>query len=513
MSDRVIRITSQQGFSDSWENTEKPTGLNLLDFTIPRGMNINMEKSYIAINAQIDSNSAYPVNSSLYLGVQNDVKVNVPTTALIRNASLNNDRGNVENIRRVDTLSCALFGLMDEAEERKSNMNTFSQFEGGRGLNNETSFNLDAVTNNTTPDGTIIDTTNNSRNISRDIKIPLKELFGVCNSEAYSTDIWGETRIHCETNMVINNIAGLKNRHLGGAESTSLMFDKTLFYGDMVDQTAVAGGSSTTALETKGTYDDFQNVMPFFVGQEVTVTGSVSGTATTQISQITGIRYGTDNTATPPTNTGSCFLTLDPPFYANPAGQAAKDITAMKMDAVTTATLKTVVNRAELVLTLTDEEPNEEIVFNTITTEQDNGNQQNSFTRTYLAEPEANAIMIACCGNGNILPDAELKSYRYAVDNEEMTGNRDIVIGSPIQFDRLQRCLDRQIGLGIKNFQQKFYVNDQQQPTAYLLPVSLVCETLHQTEGNKNVNIQIQMLDAGTLEQIILYKNMEKTLK
>jgi len=39
----------------------------------------------------------------------------------------------------------------------------------------------------------------------------------------------------------------------------------------------------------------------------------------------------------------------------------------------------------------------------------------------------------------------------------------------------------------------------------------MICETLHQTEGNKKVNIQIEC--AAGLQSIILYKNMEKTLK
>ena len=47
MSDKVIRITSQQGFSASWKNDAKPSGLNLLDFTIPRGMNISIIQDFL----------------------------------------------------------------------------------------------------------------------------------------------------------------------------------------------------------------------------------------------------------------------------------------------------------------------------------------------------------------------------------------------------------------------------------------------------------------------------------
>jgi len=512
MSNKVIRIVSEQGFSASYENTQKPSGLNLLDFTIPRGMNINTAESYIAINAQIDNNSDYPVNASFYLDLDNDEKFNVPTTALIKNASLSNDRGMIESVRRIDSLSCGLFGLEDEADERKSNLNTFSQFESGRGVKNNTSFNLDCVTDNTTPDATLVNTSHTSRNISRDIKIPLNQLFGVCNSEAYSTDKFGETRIHCETNFVKGAVAGLKSKHLGGNEATSLMFDGATNYGDMVQQDGVAAGTTTAALESTGTYEDWQNVMPFFVGQEVTVACNVSAIGDiTQDSVITAIRYQGDNTATPPTSQGKVFLTLNPPLYTNPAGQPARDITVIKVSSKVTATLKNVINRAELVLTITEEKPDDSITFNTFTTEEDNGVDQTSFNKTYLCEPEANSLMVALVNSGQILPNRTIESYRYAVDNEEMTGNRDVIVNSPIQYDRLQRCLDRQLGLGFKNAQLKFYKNSEDQATAYASPVGMICETLHQTEGNKKVNIQIEC--AAGLQSIILYKNMEKTLK
>ncbi len=53
--DRVIRITSQQGFSDSWSNAQGATTLNLLDFVIPSGLTVDLSKSYIAVNAQVIS--------------------------------------------------------------------------------------------------------------------------------------------------------------------------------------------------------------------------------------------------------------------------------------------------------------------------------------------------------------------------------------------------------------------------------------------------------------------------
>jgi hypothetical protein len=279
----------------------------------------------------------------------------------------------------------------------------------------------------------------------------------------------------------------------------------------MGDQLAIADGTSTTAAQSAGSYGDWQNICPFFVGQEVEVSRSIAAAPATSIdSVITSIKYQGDNTANPPTNQSKVFITLNPPIYSNTSG-GAQDVTGIKIKAKTTAVLTNVINRAELVLTLTEESPDEEIDYITYTTEEDNGNSLTSFQRQYLAEPSASALFVACCNNGQILPNRTFESYRYAVDNEERTGNRDVVFGQPLHFDRLQRCLDSQVGLGFKNAQLKFYRSTESQANAYAAPVSMICETLEETQENKKVALQIECT-AG-LEQIILYKSMAKVLK
>ena len=151
--DKVIKISSQQGFSDSYTNAQKPSNLNLLDFTIPSGMNIDMSKSYVAINAEVTNDSGKPVNAQFYLDVVNDEKINVPSSALVRNCHISNNQGQVESIRRLDSLNCGLFYLTDEAEERQSNLNVLGNFPGMRGTNNRSSYLLDCVTNNVSPAG------------------------------------------------------------------------------------------------------------------------------------------------------------------------------------------------------------------------------------------------------------------------------------------------------------------------------------------------------------------------
>ena len=509
--DKVIKISSQQGFADSYTNAQKPSNLNLLDFTIPSGMNIDMSKSYIAINAEVTNDSANPVNANFFLDVDNGEKINVPTSSLVRNCHISNDKGQVESIRRLDTLNTALLYITDEAEERKSNMNIFGTFPGPRGIGNRTSYLLDCVTNNVSPDGSTINTSNLSRNISRDIKIPLKEMFGCCVSEAYSTDKFGETRIHVETNFVKGANAGLKSIVLGGDERTSLMFDATNNYGDFTDQAGIANGDSTVKIESKGVYQNWQLVCPFFVDQQILLSATISGgqpAIVDTVHIITAMEFQGDNTT--PNGSGKVFLTLSPPAYSNSAGAGAFDVSDITIKAKTDQTLTNVINRAELVLHTSTEQPDDDIVFNTYTSEEDNGNDLTSFHRQYLVEPEASGLLVALCNNSQILPNRTFESYRYSVNNEEQTSNRDVRVGTSLQYERIQRCMDRQLGLGFKNAHLKFLKNDETQAAGMTGPVSLICETLPMTEGSKKVGLSIEC-SAG-VKQMILYKSMEKKI-
>ena len=135
MTDKVIRISSEQGFAEAWLNANAPSTLNLCDFRIPRGMVVDLSKSYIAFNTQIKPTVAGnftstddPINSNLRINGLDaaDNGLEVPNAALIRNASISCDKGLIESIRRVDTLRSTLWNLEHDAEERKDDLNAFT---------------------------------------------------------------------------------------------------------------------------------------------------------------------------------------------------------------------------------------------------------------------------------------------------------------------------------------------------------------------------------------------------
>ena len=520
MADRVIKITSQQGFSEQWTvaNTAGPQLLNLCDFTIPRGLNVDLSKSYVSFESAIVPGDAVPVNAAWYMDVDGTTqKYSVPTSALIRNASIRNDRGQIESVRRVDTLSCALWSLTNTQEAQQGDLNTFSIIEDQRGLNNYTSYNLNTVTNNTSNNGLNVQASiGKSVGINRDLKVPLKDIFGVGGAEKYSTSIFGETRIHLETNF-----NKLKSVVLGGSEGTSTMATNATFFGEMDGNAALAGGADFgKVIETSGTYGNWELTYPFFVGQAVVVKFKVDGVAATPVNAvIDSIRYQTNNTANPPTGLGKVFATLSVNLHNNGTA-TAQAITEVIVDAKIDGAVTNQITRAELVLYVIEDDGDmpQNLTFPTYTTEEDNGNNLVSFSKQYQLEAQADAVLIACCNLGAILPKKVVESYRYAIDQIEQTGNRDIRMSgqgntaqaTPLQFDRLQRCLEEQIGVGWRSGLMKFHEQLVAQGAAYTNPITMICETLEETPQPKMMNIEIEC--AALLQQLVIYKHMTKTV-
>ena len=526
--EKVIRISSQQGFASTWTNAVLPQTLNLCDFTIPTGMNVDLSKSYIAFNAEVTNTvltEQQPMNATMYLEVDNALQINVPVSALIKNCSLSNNRGMVESIRRSDTLNCGLFGLLDNAEDRKNNLNTFAEYEGPRGIGNQTSYFLDAVTQNVNALGNDINLTHRSRQIARDLKIPLNELFGVANSEAYSTDVFGETRIHLETNF-----QNVKAKGLGGSEDIDNSFDAANTWGAMRATAALpvdtVVGDITNPLVTSVVYDNWQLTCPFFVGQVVIANATATpGTAfgNDVECEILSMQFGSDNTTSPPSGlnaVGRVLITLKnvdgTDFYKSTNG--ATTLTGITLKAkVANANLGMTINRADLVLAMTDGTPDQTITYETYTTEEDNPPAGISpYNRAYRLEGESTVWMAMNCNTGSILPNRPITSYRYAIDSDEQTGNRDVEVssagavqGSPLQYDRLIRALDHQAGLGFRNAQLKFYENTLPQLTSYSTPVSVIVETAPAKPVDKILNLQIA---SPGLQELRIYKQVQRTI-
>jgi hypothetical protein len=580
MSDKIIKINSVQGFAETWVESASPSTLGLVDFVIPRGITADLSKSYIAYNVQTTSDQPDKVhNVDLFLDVQGGDPFNTPNSALMRNASISCDKGQIENIRRLDSLSCGLWSMSNDAESQKGDMNALATYEDERGLGNRTSFLLDCVVQNVNPDG--FNDGRKYRQISRDIKIPLKDMFGIGMAEDWSTDVFGETRIHCETNF--NKLETYK---LGGQEDTKLSFDFTNTWGACEDIT-LAADATVDDITLKVDYInlDVDLVCPFFVGQSVVFSGeSTTGEIAQATLAVAGAGYAVGNTGTLTggggtgatyevtavggtgdittfnitaggsgyvltnvltfggngTTPATCQVTglttatvtgnaiIDEIETVNNAGKeqvkisfataihtngaVASTLSTVTIKAENTQTNSIVVNRAELVLfTVNEPNPSESFQYVTYLTEQDNGNSLVNLHRQYIVEPECQNLFVAHILNNAILPAAPYTSYRISVDNEDITGNRSVVVDSPLQYDRLNRCLNLNSTVEWRNAQMRFYQSDLSQADAYSKYISMICETMPITPENKKVGLEINA-DGQTVQQLILYKQIVKSI-
>jgi len=530
--DKVIKITSVQGFSDSWLNTARPTNLNLLDFVIPEGIICDLSRSYISVQVQVD-NSIYidAAAQTLYLEVNGDDKMNVPNAALIRNISFTNNKGQAENMRNADTLACALWGASNTTATQQSDLNTLAEWNDAAGVKNLSTFLLDVVNTNVSNDGATADLTHRSRDIRRAIKIPLKDVLGIGNTTAYDTSSnkFGQTHIKCETNF-----AKLKSAYTGGFEDVSDSFDETNVWGKITYDEAALPGTGTpaersTPLEMEFTVDytniDWELCCPFFVGQLVNATYDVDGVNRDTLLDrtITKLQFQKDNTKLSAANggLGKMFVTFDEAVHTNNAGIGPQAVNNIKLKAANAGIQTNVVNMAELCLyTLPPgTDTPDSISYPVYTTEQDNGNGLLKFSRQYQIEPQADAVLICGTNDGEILPNRTFRSYRYDINNVPQTGNRDIlmghgntIVGSPLYYDRLQRCLESQIGIGWRNNQMRFCKWTNTQGLNYIEPNCLIAETCDEGVEPKMMGIEIEAEDGGTVANLLLYKHMMRTI-
>ena len=522
--DKVIRISSQQGFAAQWNNAGSPSTLNLVDFEIPAGMIIDMTKSYVAFNTEIqpevaagtpgdNGSNAFatddPINAMISLNnLKGDGQMyEAPNSALIRNARISCDKGQIESMRRIDTLNCSLFNIEHDSEERKDDMNAFVAPKSVRGIGNQTSLFLDWVNTNTDAAGNAL-VGADSRQLARDVKVPLKSVFGIAEgADAFDTSKFGTTRIHMETNWKT-----VKAVQLGGLEATSADFlAGATKWGSADDIAGVPAtgqpGAALTAFTLTYPFTDFNQHLPFFVGQKILTACTSTHGAGSNISNpavIATMQYDATTSKINVTTVGAWFTNTH-------AG--AVDLSDILIKADNSYVPSITVNRAELVLfTRPEMDTPDEYQYVTYTTEEDNGNGITSFARGYTMEGEAEQMIVCLAPANQILPTTIYESYRYAVNNEDQTGNRSISVGSPLQYDRLTRAMDNQY-TDWRNAQLRFsqLTPAIAQTAMYDAPNSTIPETLPLSGRPKYVDLQVEC--AAGVQDIRIYKQMVRTIR
>tara|TARA_R110000803_G_scaffold3707_3_gene12603 strand:- start:2618 stop:4231 length:1614 start_codon:yes stop_codon:yes gene_type:complete len=534
----VIKIESDQGFSETWNPslfTSKPAQQKLIDFIIPGGTGTyDLGKSWINLNVEVlnaapadaatqgvVSSDTALYNNGLCLDDQNSTGtlLLIDPASMVRNADMfSADRGMVESIRRVDTLRQVLWNMENDKAEQHDGTSTLGNFFGRRGPKNKTSSFIQVMGGNTNVAG-VADPSIKASRTARDLRINISDLFGV-GSALWNSDVYGDTRIHLEIEP-----NRLTIERMGGLEDVT-KFDPTgqdKFFGEMVDYNAggtgadlPAGGDlgSVQPLVTSILYENYQLDMPFYVGQSVNVAFDVAGTAATPVNAIiSSIEYnlGTNST-NPPAGSKQVRIFTRTSLHNNAtaAGIAITNI-LVKANLSAEATDEIRINRAEIVLTQTPSQDGpSSIDYTTYSTEEVQGNGNTQHNQQLIVEPNAQNLIMAHTTSPGTAPITEWISYRMAINNADVCGNRDVLYGTPIHRDRIQRTFNNR-SQDISNFSLNCIdTQAAQQGNANQKSFGPVFETLPLTQSSKIVNFQLK--STGGAQDMIFYKELVRTI-
>jgi len=552
--EQIIKISSEQGFSEQWVAADRgsagPT-LKLVDFIIPGNTGTyNLGDCFINLNMELvntpnangaigGANGILSTDTALY---NNDIYLeqNENTTisqicdcaSLVRNAEMfSSERGMVESIQRVNILRQTLWNMENDKAEQRDGNNNLGGSQGRRGVGQQTSSMVQIMGGNVNVAGQA-DTSIQAQGISRDFRINLSDLFGV-GSALWNSDVYGSTRIHLELDMGDLNIV-----QLGGIEDATDFVGQGKNWGEIITQTAVVAttiiGQGNNPLVTAIVYDDYQLNLPFYVGQLVVVGFTIGATLTEVTVVISAIKYGdgTNNTNPPSNTAGNVQIFTRTPVHTVPAGaaQTLSDI-FVKAALSTAATAGAVpgdqirVNNAEIVLTnLPTVVGPDSIDYTTYSTEEVQGNNQLTFNKQIICEPNAQNLIVVNSDSGQNDINRLWTNYRLAINNEDVAGNRDINIGSTLHRDRVLRFFNnRSQNVSNMSFNTVQANTPQGAPgaagggTTNQGPFGPILETLPITQQSKIVNIKLSQSNGADptkqgAQDVTFFKELVSTI-
>ena len=418
MADKQVKINSHQG---GGFNSKQ----NLIDFTIPSGMTVDMAKSYVNLQCHCDtvlpSEGVY--DFKLVYTHNGEHALTAPNTAMVRNCHLKSaNKGMLEDIRRSDVLRTNLHYLGKTTEDGDGLL--YKEI-----LQNKTRTNhAQSIWRDLKGEGVVP-----SRALEAPIQIPMSDLFNLGNA-TISTDYLGDTRVHleiCPERFVAKQL-------YDGELSTDFA---NPFCRDMRD---ISGQTSDVlVLTSEAKYQDLAD-SPFWVGMPIGVKYTVeregSGVPAADVSYntiITEIEY--QRTATLPADVGTLKIHLGNAFPNAPV-LATDNFTAIKIhgrSAIEFGGLAFSIDYAEMMLQETDPVKMDGMVYSTYTLQETNGYGSTNWSEQFIVEANAYNIMALALNDNDLLTQKEeVKEFRIRVSNVDAT-DRNVIVPSPLYLDRL----------------------------------------------------------------------------
>jgi len=422
---------------------------NIVEFEIPSGMVVSLKDSYLAFNAHITTteaagpaadsgDSVYPVTLKWRDAPSTGAAMRdkVPNVSLIRDASISCERrGQIENIRQLDQLKSNLGAYTESVVAQDSNswvdMCKFDE-PFNQSYNNETIF-TDLVKIGDSP----------SRNLAiAPVQIALEDIFDFCKTDEFDTGRAGRTTIRTRL-----NIDRLIPVAIGGQAGGAIT-------GWGAGINLMVGIAATTASSTLTTIAKVKSLdqSPYYVGMKIAINATSSdGGGFAEVSRnIQSINW--DETVA-----GQIQLTLDAEWVAVGNPGTLTDVTVTTpVDTASAPAVAISWDYAEIILKeVSNPQGYDEISYNTFGTEQTNGNGLTSYRNIFNIEPEATSVLITFpAADSNLYSTKGTHtSYNLRLNNEDLTDNREITFGEPLDKDRVNMGLTN-MGLTPRNLLQ-----------------------------------------------------------
>lgn len=505
--DRITKINSVQG--GDFSATQ-----NLCDFIIPKGMVINMKKSHLLINCDIQNDGSTGINNTVLTKssfARAEAYGLAPAPIMIKHAALEFENvGKVEDIRDVNVLKCNLSEYeKDPIEKVCESHNGFNGINDGNNLSGSPFRDL-------VKSGDVV-----SVNKSHDIRVDMKDLFGLGEVEQLDTGKYGQGMAHFTLDLddiAFQNYAGRTADDAQGGGYWALVERRsnanagTLSQNGSVGTRAninngdiVAGDVAGAIYQMTRDYDSLED-SPFYVGQQLEYTFDINAGAAgqTNTKTINAISYDSANK--------KISLTMDSALN----GGAATELNNVSVTGLDSPANTFKVNNVTLVLyeDTSGQSPPSSIQYKTYTVEKDTENAITAYSKMYYVEPEcANVIICSPDGEGanpsKYISDLDISDYRLRVNGVDLT-NRAIKMNTPEHWDRLGRTflnMDKEL----KSIRSKVIkISNHRDTEAGTPEVKLIAECFPVTASAKQVQVDIN--SGRGVRSIYLFKEVVREI-
>ena len=443
--DSVIKLSPQQ------RDFRTDGTTNLVDFILPNdGSVYDLSKSYVNVNVtyangagghpSVNGDARYNCKVQYKLNNGSDDSVFV-TSAIIKNAAMiSQARGKIEDLRQVGAL--------------RQNLSVYEKSENDlmNRLNQAQSYNPD-VFFGTQPNGVTLNKSGNelspnaeNKPKGQDIRIPLSDIFNFGSQTAYSTQVYGQTRIHLEPQfdkIAVDpretNALWAARKHYGGGANAGAAPAANDEINEMDNNAGTSADADTVFLTKSALYCD-EDMGPWYIGMPVNCTGQKGTTASGGPGVAITANARNIISAIELQASGKLKLTLSGNFdHIGGSLGAGNTFYLPKIDYLDRLhELAVVINNVELVAHI-NQNPQSipaQLPYTVFDVEEDSyPTGLGVLSRQYDIPPACRGVVIVMNAS-NVLSSREqhLNKYRIAIDGKELTP-KDIVIGGSIDLD------------------------------------------------------------------------------